>query len=270
MDNHDFQSESIPHVTPIVPTTQIRDLTTSQTQRLLDRLLQELDDENTELDNLEKTFKELSIKASTDYNIWKQNDMDISLSSGKILKHDAKEDTEIEGGDSTAGVGNHPDMLQQIQHTTTSGSDTNYGIIGDRHKYNARRSLLLSLLHREKKLSRHYESLIAAYENLVVYTAMNVRERREQNYGIYEDQMEKDDASVSEQQPMKTIQSLQISQSLKLKADALKQNSDLLKILANQKRKDMVMIQNLIATEAEELAKTLDRENEDITNEMGS
>lgn len=267
MDNNDFQNESIPYVTPIVPTNQIRDLTTTQTQRLLDRLLQELDDENTELDNLEKTFKELSIKANTDYSVWKQNDIDISLGSGKILKRDFKEDTEMEGDDSVAALENHPDMLQQLHHNTSEG-DINDGASDEKQKHNARRSLLLSLLHREKKLSRHYESLIAAYQNLVVYTAMHVRERREQNYGISEDQIEQDNVSGSKNGRMKTIQSLQISQSLKLKADALKQNSDLLKVLATQKRKDMVMIQNLIATEAEELAKTLDRENEDSTSEM--
>lgn len=237
-----------PQVSPILPTTQIRDITWNQTHRLLDRLLQELDDENTELVSLENMFKELSVKSNVDYKLWSNKEMSVSLDDGNVIKNDQPQY-------------NEPDLLNQLnkQNKITDGNEDVL--------YNSRRTLILSLLHREKKLTRHYESLISAYENLITYTALNIRERREQTYGLYTndtyDIIDKDSSVNKNQKPMKSIQSIQISRSLKLKAGDLKRNSELLKSLANQKRKEIQIVKDLVIAEAEQLANVLEREEEE-------
>lgn len=235
-----------PQVSPILPTTQVSDITWNQTHRLLDRLLQELDDENTELVSVENMFKELSIKSNVDYNFWSSKEISVSLDDAKIIKNDQLQY-------------NEPDLLNQLnkQNKITSGNDQT--------SYNSKRTLLLSLLHREKKLTRHYESLISAYENLITYTALNIRERREQIYGLYTNDIydeidKKDSLAKNNETSMRSIQSIQISRSLKLRAEELKRNSDLLQLLASQKRKDIQIVKDLVIAEAEQLAIVLEQE----------
>lgn len=262
MDFDDYYSQNLPQVSPIVPTTQVRDLTATQTQRLLDRLLQELDDENADLDILNKLLNELSLKSNIDYKLWSKRDMSVSLDTGSITRQSGKGPP-----DSHLQIAND-DLLRQLNDDKKE-NDNQF----DTEDHNAQRACLLSLLHREKKLSRHYESLISAYENLIAYTAMSVRERREQNYGVYnsvstqvqslgDKGLTNDDNSIKNRKTLRSIQSIQISQSLISRAQALKKNADLLRILAQQKRQDMEMVKNLIASEAEELAIELDKEDE--------
>lgn len=261
MDFDDYYSRNLPQVSPIVPTTQVRDLTATQTQRLLDRLLQELDDENTDLDTLEKMLAELSLKTSIDYRIWSKQNLPLTFEM---------ENPELHSNDSSSNsklqfVGS--DLLRQLDMR-----DKDNNIHNDSDDYNSERALLLSLLHREKKLSRHYESLISSYETLIAYTAMSVRERREQNYGIYTTEAtqnhspnrkaEGDSGNVTNDEiSIRSIQSIQISQSLKSRAQALKRNAEILRVLAKQKRQDTELVKSLITSEAEQLAAALDKKD---------
>lgn len=261
MDFDDYYSQNLPQVSPIVPTTQVRDLTASQTQRLLDRLLQELDDENTDLETLEKMFADLSLKTGIDYRVWSKQNLPLTLE----MENSTAQSNDDSSGSYVQTADN--DLLRQLD-----SRDKENNIHNDSDDYNSERALLLSLLHREKKLSRHYESLISSYETLMAYTAMSVRERREQNYGIYttEDLQNQSPDRKSQvdngigiegRTSIRSIQSIQIARSLKSRAEALKKNADILQLLARQKRQDTQLVKNLITSEAEQLAAELNKKD---------
>lgn len=229
-------------VSAIVPTIQIRDFTTIQTKRLLDRFLQELDDENTNIDDIEKVLTELSLKSGIDYDTWSEKCASINLETGEVEKHD-----------NSAFLSDN-DLLYELKKRL----EKNDGV-AIREKEDSERSLILSLLQKETKLSQHYESLLKSYENLLESSISHIKERREQTYGVYYES-ENDISSVTK--PLRSIQSIQITQSLNSRAKDLKRNAELLKCLTRNKKIDLEIVKSSIAAQTVELAKALDEDDD--------
>jgi hypothetical protein len=226
-DRKDFYNES--HISSITPTVQIRDLNNLRTQRLLNRLFQELDDQNTELDNLQKKFSALALKSNIDYNTWSTKEIHIPIDN---TTEDSNEDL--------------------LQNTVKQKETEN-----KYQDFDQERALLLTLLHREKKLSGHYESLLQSYEDLITATAVSARDKREETFGVYLDTP--NDSRNGNTKPIKSIESIQLAKALKTRAASLKQNSEMLYKLRKYKEIEIDLVRNTIAQEAQNFASILEQ-----------
>lgn len=220
-----------PKISSITQTAQIRDLENLQTQRLLSRLFQELDDENTDLETLESLLNKIATDANIDYKQWSNENTSICLKDRIITKSDDH-------------VSDKEDLLS-ILLKRKRASDGTGGLVSQDDE----RALLLHLLNREKKLSQQYESLLSSYEELLTYTAIAARDRREDTFGIYADSPSLAETEES-RQSVSCIQSIQISHNLKNRAQALKSNTEMLKGLARNKRIQMNIVKNRLREKA--------------------
>lgn len=224
-------------ISSITPSIQVRDLINLQTQKLLNRLFQEVDDQNNLTDALNTKFSELSIKSNIDYQKW-------SSKSPNLTTPNNPENDFL------------PDVLNENQSTNTNKEDAD-----------KERETLLYLLHREKKLSNHYESLLESYEKLLTATAVSARERREETFGVYNDDDDDDESPPSKDSKLaESIHSLQLTKSLQTKATALKHNSEMLESLRNTKNVEFELVKSTLIKKAEKFAQILDQDDDNSNN----
>lgn len=220
----------------------MRELINTETQRLLDRLLQELDDENSNLDIIEKLLSEVSLKSNVDYNLWSQKLLDISLDSESFNLVDIKQNESQRNSD----------LLAQMNNNLAKNERPFF----QENQEESKRQLLLMLLHKEKKLSQNYELILKLYEELITFTADSLKDKQYQTFGAF------DENTPGEN--MQSVPSIQITSTLKKRADELKQNTYILREVIKSKKLEVELIKSSIMHSTENLMKLLAFEkNED-------
>lgn len=216
---------------PIIPTCQKRDLANLELKKLLNRLFQEFDDENNGLDEIEKVLSEIALRSNVDYKRWTQKNTSVSLEEG-IIKWDEKADP------------NEKDLLQELLEKKENDGGLNE---------DEERTLLTILINRETKLSKHYESIIDSYQELLQNIAVAARKRREEVYGVYRD--EEIHEGALKVQP---LEGMIVDNKLKKRIQLLKKNAELLNSNAVNKSVELKLTKNSLLDEAEKLNKILD------------
>lgn len=215
---------------PIIPTYQVRDLSNLELQKLLNRLFQELDDQNTGLDEMEKVLHEIALRSNVDYKNWINKNTSVSLDKGLIF------------WDENSNI-NEKDILQNLQEEEHK----------DKLNEQKERTLLAVLISREKKLTKHYETVIVSYQELLQNIAIAARKRREDTFGIYLDEPTNESGKLRE-----TLQATQIEVNMQERIQALNRNEELLKSFAKNKSVELRLAKSTIADETEKLNKSLE------------
>lgn len=216
--------------TPIIPTYQKRDLANLELQKLLNRLFQELDDQNSGLDEIEKVLSEIALRSNVDYKRWTQKNTTVSVKDG-VIEWDKTKDP------------NEKDLLQELLEKRKNGAlDTQ-----------DERTLLSILIDRENKLSKHYEAIIDSYQELLQNIAIAARKRREETFGVYRDEPVREGAA-----PMQPLETIIIDSKLKKRIQPLKRNAELLNSSAVNKSVELKLTKNTLLEEAEKLNKELE------------
>ncbi|GMM28755.1 hypothetical protein DAMA08_014710 [Martiniozyma asiatica (nom. inval.)] len=123
---------------PVLPLEEAKWLASKQTMQLFDRLLQLLDDENTTLSVIEEHLKLRAKLNGVNY-----------ASFAHMEPYLGDEDNEAQ--------------IESAKAKVNSGSEF-------QSKPEAERCILLNELHRQLRLSSHYESLIAKFEIVLAHT----------------------------------------------------------------------------------------------------
>lgn len=266
--------DEVPQLNPILSKHHNKSDKNIQIEQLLNRLLQEMDDENNDIEKLNKIFANLSVKSGIDYNLWKSKKGLPSLEKGTFSTSDEM-DTSPDSDSSN-------DLLQSIiKQRNNAKKNVNSNVPIDNYnefhddddiiRKNKERTLLLCLLHREKKLKAHYESVLASYKDIFTYLIYATKSRREETYGVYTDfQKSKKQKSLSinskTASSMKPIEAIQISKSLKNRDDTFKKNTEFLKSLANNKRMEIELTKKALIEESSIINDILSQLNESIND----
>ncbi|OUT23778.1 hypothetical protein CAS74_000148 [Pichia kudriavzevii] len=221
-------------IQPIHPRLNVKEFTQKEKHRLLNRLFQELDDENTSIETLKNNLSELSLKSGLDIDQWSKRTLSVSKNTKKKTL----------------------DLLQELQD---SGKGSMAGIEGvetpekERNGKENERELLLNLLHREMKLSSQYESLIDSYQNLLTYTKAHVKANREKIYGVDTDK------PVDINQPkMQQLHSREIMHTVQNRVTSLRETSEFIKSATETKKIELELAKNNIKEEALKLSNILE------------
>lgn len=247
IDSSPNDQEGAPLIHPIVSSMQSRELANLQTHKLLSRLLQELDDENTDLDVITTELKKLAIKSGIDFDFWKSEE----------LPHLPKV------GSST--YMNFLDQPRKSKQNLFDDDNEQPQKATAKQKENDERVKLLSLLHRERKIKERYEELISSYQDILKFVLSMARKRRAEVYGIPVDMPPKKAPSGEEilkEQEMKPLQIMEITNALKERANAMHKNAEFLKKMKKDKITELDIVKTSLAMEAEELSRELEKDGE--------
>lgn len=231
-------------IQPIHPRLNVKEFTQKEKHRLLNRLFQELDDENTSIETLKNNLSELSLKSGLDIDQWSKRTLSVSVDKMTVSWNEEEHKEE------------DLDLLQELQD---SGKGSMAGIEGvetpekERNGKENERELLLNLLHREMKLSSQYESLIDSYQNLLTYTKAHVKANREKIYGVDTDK------PVDINQPkMQRLHSREIMHTVQNRVTSLRETSEFIKSATETKKIELELAKNNIKEEALKLSNTLE------------
>lgn len=231
-------------IQPIHPRLNVKEFTQKEKHRLLNRLFQELDDENTSIETLKNNLSELSLKSGLDIDQWSKRTLSVSVDKMTVSWNEEEHKEE------------DLDLLQDLQD---SGKGSMAGIEGvetpekERNGKENERELLLNLLHREMKLSSQYESLIDSYQNLLTYTKAHVKANREKIYGVDTDK------PVDINQPkMQQLHSREIMHTVQNRVTSLRETSEFIKSATETKKIELELAKNNIKEEALKLSNTLE------------
>lgn len=231
-------------IQPIHPRLNVKEFTQKEKHRLLNRLFQELDDENTSIETLKNNLSELSLKSGLDIDQWSKRTLSVSVDKMTVSWNEEEHKEE------------DLDLLQELQD---SGKGSMAGIEGvetpekERNGKENERELLLNLLHREMKLSSQYESLIDSYQNLLTYTKAHVKANREKIYGVDTDK------PVDINQPkMQQLHSREIMHTVQNRVTSLRETSEFIKSATETKKIELELAKNNIKEEALKLSNTLE------------
>ncbi|GAV29555.1 hypothetical protein PMKS-003056 [Pichia membranifaciens] len=169
---------------------------------------------------------ELSLKTSIDYRIWSKQNLPLNFET---------ENSESKPNDSSSNSNLQfagSELLRQLYMR-----DKENNIHNDNDDYNSERALLLE-------------------QNYGIYTT-----EATQNYSPNRKAEGDSGNGINGKTSIRSIQSIQITRSLKSRAQALKRNAEILRVLAKQKRQDTELVKSLITTEAEQLAAALDKKD---------
>lgn len=271
--------DEVPQLNPILSKHHNKSDKNIQIEQLLNRLLQEMDDENNDIEKLNKIFANLSVKSGIDYNLWKLKKGLPSLEKGTFSTVSITSSDEM---DTSPDTDSSNDLLQSIikqrnnakKNVNSNVPIDNYNEFDDDDdiiRKNKERTLLLCLLHREKKLKAHYESVLASYKDIFTYLIYATKSRREETYGVYTDfQKSKKQKSLSinskTASSMKPIEAIQISKSLKNRDDTFKKNTEFLKSLANNKRMEIELTKKALIEESSIINDILSQLDESIND----
>lgn len=234
-----MEQEELPDIHPIVSPMPSGKLASLQTQKLMSRLLQALDEENSDLDGITAALKKIAINSGIDYNFWKSKDITQIINDELLLENDSE-----------SAQSNSNENLSE-------GRERELEI----EKENEERAQLLLMLHRERKITERYEEMISSYQELIKYVLVMARKRREEIYGISADrpiEHQEDNKEGSHKVEMKPLKEIKVNLALKERADAMLKNAELLKKLRTDREKRMEILRNSLTLEAEELLKKLD------------
>lgn len=231
-------------IQPIHPRLNVKEFTQKEKHRLLNRLFQELDDENTSIETLKNNLSELSLKSGLDIDQWSKRTLSVSVDKMTVSWNEEEHKEE------------DLDLLQELQD---SGKGSMAGIEGvetpekERNGKENERELLLNLLHREMKLSSQYESLVDSYQNLLTYTKAHVKANREKIYGVDTDK------PVDINQPkMQRLHSREIMHTVQNRVTSLRETSEFIKSATETKKIELELAKNNIKEEALKLSNTLE------------
>lgn len=231
-------------IQPIHPRLNVKEFTQKEKHRLLNRLFQELDDENTSIETLKNNLSELSLKSGLDIDQWSKRTLSVSVDKMTVSWNEEEHKEE------------DLDLLQDLQD---SGKGSMAGIEGvetpekERNGKENERELLFNLLHREMKLSSQYESLIDSYQNLLTYTKAHVKANREKIYGVDTDK------PVDINQPkMQQLHSREIMHTVQNRVTSLRETSEFIKSATETKKIELELAKNNIKEEALKLSNTLE------------
>lgn len=231
-------------IQPIHPRLNVKEFTQKEKHRLLNRLFQELDDENTSIETLKNNLSELSLKSGLDIDQWSKRTLSVSVDKMTVSWNEEEHKEE------------DLDLLQELQD---SGKGSMAGIEGvetpekERNGKENERELLLNLLHREMKLSSQYESLIDSYQNLLTYTKAHVKANREKIYGVDTDK------PVDINQPkMQQLHSREIMHTVQNRVTSLRETSEFIKSATETKKIELELAKNNIKEEALKLSNILE------------
>ncbi|CAI8505876.1 unnamed protein product [Pichia kudriavzevii] len=231
-------------IQPIHPRLNVKEFTQKEKHRLLNRLFQELDDENTSIETLKNNLSELSLKSGLDIDQWSKRTLSVSVDKMTVSWNEEEHKEE------------DLDLLQELQD---SGKGSMAGIEGvetpekERNGKENERELLLNLLHREMKLSSQYESLIDSYQNLLTYTKAHVKANREKIYGVDTDK------PVDINQPkMQRLHSREIMHTVQNRVTSLRETSEFIKSATETKKIELELAKNNIKEEALKLSNILE------------
>lgn len=231
-------------IQPIHPRLNVKEFTQKEKHRLLNRLFQELDDENTSIETLKNNLSELSLKSGLDIDQWSKRTLSVSVDKMTVSWNEEEHKEE------------DLDLLQDLQD---SGKGSMAGIEGvetpekERNGKENERELLLNLLHREMKLSSQYESLIDSYQNLLTYTKAHVKANREKIYGVDTDK------PVDINQPkMQRLHSREIMHTVQNRVTSLRETSEFIKSATETKKIELELAKNNIKEEALKLSNILE------------
>lgn len=231
-------------IQPIHPRLNVKEFTQKEKHRLLNRLFQELDDENTSIETLKNNLSELSLKSGLDIDQWSKRTLSVSVDKMTVSWNEEEHKEE------------DLDLLQELQD---SGKGSMAGIEGvetpekERNGKENERELLLNLLHREMKLSSQYESLVDSYQNLLTYTKAHVKANREKIYGVDTDK------PVDINQPkMQQLHSREIMHTVQNRVTSLRETSEFIKSATETKKIELELAKNNIKEEALKLSNTLE------------
>ncbi|AWU76198.1 uncharacterized protein C5L36_0C01460 [Pichia kudriavzevii] len=231
-------------IQPIHPRLNVKEFTQKEKHRLLNRLFQELDDENTSIETLKNNLSELSLKSGLDIDQWSKRTLSVSVDKMTVSWNEEEHKEE------------DLDLLQDLQD---SGKGSMAGIEGvetpekERNGKENERELLLNLLHREMKLSSQYESLIDSYQNLLTYTKAHVKANREKIYGVDTDK------PVDINQPkMQQLHSREIMHTVQNRVTSLRETSEFIKSATETKKIELELAKNNIKEEALKLSNILE------------
>lgn len=271
--------DEVPQLNPILSKHHNKSDKNIQIEQLLNRLLQEMDDENNDIEKLNKIFANLSVKSGIDYNLWKSKKGLPSLGKGTFSTVSITSSDEM---DTSPDTDSSNDLLQSIiKQRSNAKKNVNSNVPIDNYnefdddddiiRKNKERTLLLCLLHREKKLKAHYESVLASYKDIFTYLIYATKSRREETYGVYTDfQKSKKQKSLSINSKtvssMKPIEAIQISKSLKNRDDTFKKNTEFLKSLANNKRMEIELTKKALIEESSIINDILSQLDESIND----
>ncbi|KGK37540.1 hypothetical protein JL09_g3301 [Pichia kudriavzevii] len=241
-------------IQPIHPRLNVKEFTQKEKHRLLNRLFQELDDENTSIETLKNNLSELSLKSGLDIDQWSKRTLSVSVDKMTVSwneeEHKEEEHKEEEHKEEDL------DLLQELED---SGKGSMAGIEGvetpekERNGKENERELLLNLLHREMKLSSQYESLIDSYQNLLTYTKAHVKANREKIYGVDTDK------PVDINQPkMQQLHSREIMHTVQNRVTSLRETSEFIKSATETKKIELELAKNNIKEEALKLSNILE------------
>lgn len=231
-------------IQPIHPRLNVKEFTQKEKHRLLNRLFQELDDENTSIETLKNNLSELSLKSGLDIDQWSKRTLSVSVDKMTVSWNEEEHKEE------------DLDLLQDLQD---SGKGSMAGIEGvetpekERNGKENERELLLNLLHREMKLSSQYESLVDSYQNLLTYTKAHVKANREKIYGVDTDK------PVDINQPkMQRLHSREIMHTVQNRVTSLRETSEFIKSATETKKIELELAKNNIKEEALKLSNILE------------
>lgn len=231
-------------IQPIHPRLNVKEFTQKEKHRLLNRLFQELDDENTSIETLKNNLSELSLKSGLDIDQWSKRTLSVSVDKMTVSWNEEEHKEE------------DLDLLQELQD---SGKGSMAGIEGvetpekERNGKENERELLLNLLHREMKLSSQYESLVDSYQNLLTYTKAHVKANREKIYGVDTDK------PVDINQPkMQRLHSREIMHTVQNRVTSLRETSEFIKSATETKKIELELAKNNIKEEALKLSNILE------------
>lgn len=231
-------------IQPIHPRLNVKEFTQKEKHRLLNRLFQELDDENTSIETLKNNLSELSLKSGLDIDQWSKRTLSVSVDKMTVSWNEEEHKEE------------DLDLLQELQD---SGKGSMAGIEGvetpekERNGKENERELLLNLLHREMKLSSQYESLVDSYQNLLTYTKAHVKANREKIYGVDTDK------PVDINQPkMQQLHSREIMHTVQNRVTSLRETSEFIKSATETKKIELELAKNNIKEEALKLSNILE------------
>lgn len=151
--------DNIEEVHPVFPLENRSHLIEKNTKILLERLLQSLEAEHTEIDQITLEFKKLAIKHGLDYEKFSQE----ILTSNKDSEEEKDDIEQIINSKSFETNKSNNSLLNNVNYDS---------------KYESERIYLLNEIHREMKMTKYFEGLLTQYETLLSYTLDKTRTRK--------------------------------------------------------------------------------------------